>query len=99
MPALATLARSIMDLTTAGEPGGPAMDASPASHEPVMVTRITELLAVRTGPAVIVDATIGAAGHAAALLAASDETVHLVGFDRDPDALELARRRLAAYGD
>ena len=69
------------------------------SHEPVLVDRITELLAVPSGPALLVDATIGAAGHAAALLAASGPDVHLLGFDRDPDALELAGRRLAAYGD
>ena len=69
------------------------------SHEPVLVDRITELLAVATGPALLVDATIGAAGHAAALLAASGPDVHLLGFDRDPAALELAGRRLAAYGD
>jgi 16S rRNA (cytosine1402-N4)-methyltransferase len=76
------------------------VDASPRrSHEPVMVDRITALCAVADGPAVLVDATIGAAGHAAALLAASGPDVHLVGFDRDPAALELARRRLAAYAD
>jgi 16S rRNA (cytosine1402-N4)-methyltransferase len=75
----------------------PPVDAR--SHEPVMAARITELLAVATGPALIVDATLGAAGHAAALLAASGDDVHLLGIDRDPDALELAGRRLAAYGE
>ena len=77
------------------------VDEAPSarSHEPVLVERITEMLAVTTGPAVIVDATVGAAGHAAALLAASGPDVHLLGFDRDPAALELAQRRLAAYGD
>ena len=75
------------------------MPPEPRSHEPVLVERITQLLAVMRGPAVIVDATVGAAGHAAALLAASGPDVHLLGFDRDPDALELAGRRLAAYGD
>jgi 16S rRNA (cytosine1402-N4)-methyltransferase len=69
-------------------------------HQPIMVDRVTSLLAVE-GPesAVLVDATIGAAGHAAALLAASGPQVHLVGFDRDEDALALTRRRLAAYAD
>ncbi|MPZ74031.1 MAG: 16S rRNA (cytosine(1402)-N(4))-methyltransferase RsmH [Nitriliruptorales bacterium] len=69
------------------------------SHQPVMVSRITQLLAVTSGPAIIVDTTVGAAGHAAALLAASSQDVHLLGFDRDPDALVLARRRLTPYGD
>ena len=69
----------------------------PTHHEPVMVGQITELLAVGSG--LLIDATVGAAGHAAALLAASGPEVHLLGFDRDPDALALAQRRLAAYGD
>lgn len=71
-------------------------------HEPVMAQRVVDLLAVpqatRSRPAVFADATIGAAGHAAAVLAASGAGLHLVGFDRDPEALALARRRLAAYG-
>jgi 16S rRNA (cytosine1402-N4)-methyltransferase len=78
-------------------------ERQPVPHEPVLLTRIVELLAVTPGvspgPSVLVDATIGAAGHAAGLLAASRDDVHLVGFDRDADALELAGRRLAAYAD
>ncbi len=70
-----------------------------AAHEPVLVDEVVRLLAVPVGAAVVVDATVGAGGHAAALLAASGPDVRLVGFDRDPDALALARRRLAAYGD
>jgi 16S rRNA (cytosine1402-N4)-methyltransferase len=69
-------------------------------HQPVMAGRVTELLAVPgADPAVLVDATVGAAGHAAVLLAASGPGVHLVGFDRDEDALAIAERRLAAYRD
>ena len=52
------------------------------------VDRIVELLAVPDDrPAVIVDCTLGAGGHAARLLAASGANTHLVGFDRDIDAL------------
>lgn len=76
-----------------------AMEAAAARHEPVMVDRVTELLAVPAGEGVLIDATVGAAGHAAALLGASGEGVHLVGFDRDPEALSLAGRRLTAYGE
>ena len=44
---------------------------------------------------VVVDMTIGAGGHAAALLEAG---VHdLIGVDRDPAALALAEERLAPY--
>ena len=67
------------------------------SHEPVLTREIVELLAVHEGPGIIVDATVGMGGHAVALLAHSAEDVALVGFDRDPDALELAARRLAAF--
>jgi 16S rRNA (cytosine1402-N4)-methyltransferase len=44
-----------------------------------------------------VDATVGAGGHAAALLEAGPD-IRLVGIDRDPDALALARERLAGFG-
>ncbi len=66
-------------------------------HEPVLVDRVTELLAA-AGPGLLVDATVGAGGHAAALLEASGPEVRLLGFDRDPQALELARERLAPFG-
>jgi 16S rRNA (cytosine1402-N4)-methyltransferase len=74
-------------------------DAHGGPHLPVMAARVVELLTegLAADPVVLVDATVGAAGHAATLLAAHP-AAHLVGFDRDPDALALARRRLAAYG-
>lgn len=64
-------------------------------HDPVMVTRIVELLAPalsRPG-SVYVDCTLGLAGHARAVLEAAPEA-RLVGIDRDPDALAVARQRL-----
>lgn len=69
-----------------------------APHDPVMVDRVVELLAA-PGPGTLVDATVGAGGHAAALLAATGPDVVLVGLDRDPDALTAARARLAPFGD
>jgi len=69
-----------------------------APHDPVLLDRIVALLAVGR-PGVLVDATVGAGGHAAALLDASSPDVTLVGFDRDADALALAGRRLDAFGD
>jgi 16S rRNA (cytosine1402-N4)-methyltransferase len=76
--------------------GGPAG----ARHVPVLLPRVTELLgpALADRPAVVVDATLGLGGHAAALLAAHPRLT-LVGLDRDPQALALAGRRLVAYAD
>jgi 16S rRNA (cytosine1402-N4)-methyltransferase len=45
-----------------------------------------------------VDATLGAGGHAEALLVRGAD-IRLFGLDRDPDALELARERLARFGE
>jgi 16S rRNA (cytosine1402-N4)-methyltransferase len=47
---------------------------------------------------VFVDCTLGLGGHAEAILEASDE-VRVVGIDRDPAALAVARERLAGFGD
>lgn len=66
-------------------------------HLPVMVAEVVDVL--RPVPAgVIVDATVGAGGHAAALLdALPDHT--LIGIDRDDEALALAGGALARFGD
>jgi 16S rRNA (cytosine1402-N4)-methyltransferase len=71
-----------------------------ARHVPVALPRVAELLApaLSLDGAVLVDATLGLAGHAAALLA-RHPGLTLVGLDRDPEALAIARRRLAAYAD
>jgi 16S rRNA (cytosine1402-N4)-methyltransferase len=45
-----------------------------------------------------VDATLGPGGHAQALLEAIGPRGRLVGIDRDPRALELAREKLARFG-
>jgi 16S rRNA (cytosine1402-N4)-methyltransferase len=46
-----------------------------------------------------VDGTLGAGGHAAGLLAASEPGGLLLGLDVDPQALELARQTLAPFGE
>jgi 16S rRNA (cytosine1402-N4)-methyltransferase len=69
-----------------------------ARHQPVMVDRVTDLLRPRPG-GVYVDATLGLGGHAQRLLEASAPDGRVVGLDRDPEALALARQRLAWAGD
>ncbi len=59
-----------------------------------MVAEVVELL---RGARVVVDMTVGAGGHTAALL---DAGVHdVVGVDRDPAALARSARALDGYGD
>ena len=76
--------------------GGLRMDREP-QHEPVMVAEVVELLAA-VPAGVVLDATVGAGGHAAALLSAHPG-IGVLGLDRDPQALEAAGRRLAPFGD
>jgi len=67
------------------------------THVPVMVDRVVALVApaLERPGAVLVDATIGLGGHAAAILARCPQA-RVVGLDRDRDALATARTRLAA---
>ncbi|MGH8982083.1 MAG: 16S rRNA (cytosine(1402)-N(4))-methyltransferase, partial [Acidimicrobiales bacterium] len=65
------------------------------AHEPVMVHEVVDLFApVPRG--VVVDGTAGAGGHAAAVLAAH-EHLRVLALDRDPDAVDAARARLAPF--
>ena len=68
-------------------------------HVPVLLERVTELLAPACAAdgAVLVDATLGLAGHS---LACSTPTpvLRLIGLDRDPDARAEAARRIEAAG-
>jgi 16S rRNA (cytosine1402-N4)-methyltransferase len=69
----------------------------PFVHEPVLLHRVLELFApVPAGT--IVDATLGGAGHAAALLEARAD-LRVLGLDQDPHALDAAQARLSPYGD
>ncbi len=64
---------------------------------PVLLDRVVELLSV-VPDGLFVDATLGGAGHAAALLDAHPG-LSLLGIDRDEVAIEAATRRLAPFGD
>jgi 16S rRNA (cytosine1402-N4)-methyltransferase len=65
-----------------------------AAHEPVMVGEVLRFLG-ECGT--VLDLTLGAGGHAEALLEAGVRRV--IGVDRDPEAIEVAEARLARFGD
>ena len=65
-------------------------------HQPVLLAEVVAL-AAEAKPKLIVDGTLGGAGHAAAMLEVSPDA-RLIGIDRDPAALDAARARLAPFG-
>lgn len=67
----------------------------PSGHLPVLLDRVVELLAP-VPPGLLVDATLGLGGHAAALLSARPD-LRLLGLDRDPRALAGAAETLAPF--
>lgn len=69
-----------------------------APHEPVLLSEVVTRLAPRAG-ASLVDGTLGAGGHAEALLEKVGPAGCVVGIDRDPHALALARAHLARFGN
>jgi 16S rRNA (cytosine1402-N4)-methyltransferase len=67
-------------------------------HQPVLLQQTLALLAPRAGGR-YADLTLGLGGHAEAVLEASGPDGRLHGFDRDADALALARQHLQRFGD
>jgi 16S rRNA (cytosine1402-N4)-methyltransferase len=66
-----------------------------SGHVPVLVHEVLQWLQPSRG-GVFVDCTVGLGGHTRALLDAG--ATRVVGFDRDAEALALARDALAPYG-
>ena len=72
------------------------MNTTAATHVPVMLDRVRDLLAPALGTesAVLVDATLGRAGHTKALLG-DHPGLTVIGIDADQAAIEESRRMLA----
>ena len=84
-----------MDVAVSMSAPSPGVDGSnwdSAYHAPVLAREVVDLLgALRS----VLDGTLGGGGHALALLEAGVDRV--VGIDRDPDALDAVRARLAPF--
>jgi 16S rRNA (cytosine1402-N4)-methyltransferase len=76
------------------------MTATGSGHQPVMTGRVLALLApaLQRDGAVLVDATLGRAGHASALLTEHPGLV-LIGIDADAAAIEQSRAVLAPQAE
>ncbi len=72
--------------------------AGNALHAPVLLSTCLELLApALSDGGVLIDCTLGMGGHTEAFLEAFP-TITVVGIDRDPQAIELASKRLEPHG-
>jgi 16S rRNA (cytosine1402-N4)-methyltransferase len=69
----------------------------PGEHRPVLLDEVLRVLEVRPG-AIVVDGTVGWAGHAVELLRRAGPGGRLIGLDLDADNLPRARERLTATG-
>lgn len=101
----ARTALSDRDLGAGAIIGESAMAQDSHGHIPVLLDRCVELLTPaltrqhRDGTgAVLIDATLGAGGHAERFLTEFGG-LRLIGLDRDPNALWIAGERLSGFGD
>lgn len=67
-------------------------------HKSVLLKEVLEWLAPAPGK-IMVDGTLGAGGHAEAILERILPGGLLIGFDKDPEALARAKQVLARFGD
>jgi 16S rRNA (cytosine1402-N4)-methyltransferase len=70
-----------------------APEPTPARHVPVLLNAVLQYLNPQPGET-IVDATLGAAGHACMIQQRLGPTGRLIGIDRDSHMIELARQRI-----
>lgn len=68
-------------------------------HTPVMWREVLDFFkrAAVTGDKIFIDGTLGEGGHSELILSTFSD-VRVLGFDRDPVIIEIARKRLEAFG-
>ena len=67
-------------------------------HRPVLLAETLDFLAVAAG-GIYVDGTLGEGGHTEGILEASGPSGVVLGIDRDPRSVTVARRRLSRFGE
>ncbi len=67
-------------------------------HKSVLLEEVVRMLNPKS-EGVYIDGTVGAGGHAAAILEAAAPHGRLFGFDRDKKALSIAHQNLASFGE
>jgi len=76
------------------ERGGHGAVATTRGHVPVLLKEAIDFLAVKRGGTYL-DATVGLGGHSYEIAKRLGAPGHLIGFDKDPNALAVAAARLA----
>lgn len=67
-------------------------------HVPVMASEIIDLVKATQAPGILIDATLGGAGHSKLMLDACPDR-KLIAFDRDANAIAVAKKRLEPFSD
>jgi len=76
----------------------PLPDSPPTIHTPVLLEETIRFLAPVAG-GIYIDGTLGLGGHAEKILQTCEPSGRVIGFEWDASALELARKRLAPFGE
>jgi 16S rRNA (cytosine1402-N4)-methyltransferase len=71
-------------------------EASRFGHLPVLLQPAIDFLAIERG-GTFIDATVGLGGHSFEIAKRLGRQGHLIGFDKDPKALEIAAKRLSEF--
>ena len=66
---------------------------SSPSHEPVMLNEVLSIIETHSTPKHILDGTLGLGGYSEAMLAKFPDS-HILGIDRDEQAITLSLERL-----
>ena len=75
-----------------------SLTASSPVHTPVLIEEAIQGLGVQPG-GYFIDCTVGSGGHAAAISEKISPGGRLLGIDADPEAIEIAKSKLARYGE